>query len=281
MHIGARRRASSFGLPVAVAALLVAPCLTGRSEAEDLDPGYRLMYNLQFEEAHRLFADWERLHPDDPLGPASDAAAYLFSEFDRLKILQAEFFTDDDRFLARRRPAADPMLKQRFESALERTRVRAERVLARAPRDRNALFASLLRHGLRSDYLGLIEKRYMASFTEMKRGRKYAEQLLAIDPTYYDAYVAIGVENYLLSQRSAPVRWLLRLGGGQVDKAQGLAKLRLTSEKGRYLMPFARLLLAVAALRDKDRKQARNLLAGLAAEFPRNRLYAEELGRLN
>ena len=49
-----------------------------------LDEGYRHMYNLRFGDAHRVFQQWEAAHPDDPMGPVSDAAAYLFSEFDRL-----------------------------------------------------------------------------------------------------------------------------------------------------------------------------------------------------
>jgi hypothetical protein len=36
----------------------------------------------------------------------------------------------------------------------------------------------------------------------------------------------------------------------------------------------------VAALRDGDRKHARELLEGLSAEFPRNDLYRQELARL-
>jgi hypothetical protein len=56
--------------------------------------------------------------------------------------------------------------------------------------------------------------------------------------------------------------------------------LRMTAEKGRYLNPYARLLLAVAAIRKKDVPQARNLLSSLAREFPHNRLYAQELAQL-
>jgi len=67
----------------------------GRAEPMLLDQGYRQMYNLQFAEAHQTFHQWQGLHPDDPMGPASDAAAYLFSEFDRLHILQSEFFVHD------------------------------------------------------------------------------------------------------------------------------------------------------------------------------------------
>jgi hypothetical protein len=54
----------------------------------------------------------------------------------------------------------------------------------------------------------------------------------------------------------------------------------LTATKGHYLLPFARLLLAVAALRDKNRLQAKELLQNLALEFPNNQLYRRELSRL-
>jgi hypothetical protein len=115
----------------------------------------------------------------------------------------------------------------------------------------------------------------------MKNSRRIAEQLVAIDPSCYDAYLAVGVENYLLGLNSVPVRWILRLSGAQTDKAEGVKHLRMTAEKGRYLGPFARLLLAVAALRDNDRASARALLAGLSQEFPRNHLYSEELAKIS
>jgi hypothetical protein len=83
-----------------------------------------------------------------------------------------------------------------------------------------------------------------------------------------------------LGSNPAPVRWLLHLTGAQTDKDIGLTKLQLTAEKGHYLAPFARLLLAVAALRDHDRSKARGLLSGLAQEFPQNPLYRRELDRI-
>jgi hypothetical protein len=76
------------------------------------------------------------------------------------------------------------------------------------------------------------------------------------------------------------VRWFLRLGGAQTAKQEGLDRLRLTAEKGHYLAPYARLLLAVAAVRDHDRGAAKSLLAGLAEEFPHNPLYLKELARI-
>lgn len=238
------------------------------------------MYNLQFGNAHRALQDYERLHPDDPMGPVSDAAAYLFAEFDRLHILQAEFFTEDDSFRHAAKLTPDPAVKRQFEAAINKAQQLSARALAKSPNDRNAQFADILRLGLHSDYLALVEKSYLAALSEMKQGRTLAESLLAADPSYYDAYLAIGAENYILSQKPAPVRWLLHMTGSATDKTQGIEKLRLTAEKGHYLLPYARLLLAVAALRDKDTSQAERILQGLAREFPSNQLYTQQLARL-
>jgi len=259
----------------------VPPCRAGAVlPGASLDLGFHQMYNLQFEEAHSTFREWERLHPDDPLGHTSDAAAYLFSELDRLGVLQWELFLDDAKFKQSKKLAPNPATKQAFDAALARSDEVASGVLAHSPNDRNALLAKVLNQGLRSDYLALIEKKYLASLAYMKSARVLAQRLLAIDPSCYDAYLAIGVENYILSLKPAPVRWVLRIYGAQTDKDQGIEKLQLTAEKGHYLRPFARLLLAVAALRDRNRNQARDLLAVLARQFPDNTLYRRELERL-
>jgi len=261
----------------AVTLLFVTSLLHAGTPIED---GYRAMYNLQFDRAHRLFAQWEQSHPNDPLAPASNAAAYLFSELDRLHILQAEFFTHDENFRKRVRLSPDPAVKQKFEAALAKSQQLSEQALQRAPDDKDALFAVILRLGLQADYLALIEKRNMAALKVMKTGRALAEKLISEDPRYCDAYLAVGVENYMLSQKAAPVRWALRLGGAETEKDRGLRDLRMTATKGHYLLPYARLLLAVAALRDHDRNRAKDILVGLVKEFPNNRLYAEELARL-
>jgi hypothetical protein len=234
------------------------------------------MYNLQFDEAHRTFHQWENAHPADPLGPVSDAAAYLFSEFDRLHILQSEFFAEDENFLRMHKLTPDPGVKSGFESDLNITNQLA------GPDSANpdVGFAQVLQHGLHSDYLALIEKRYVAALGETKQARAAAEKLLMERPDYYDANLAVGLENYMLSLKPAPVRFFLRVTGSETDKQAGIERLRLTAEKGHYLAPFAKLLLAVAALRDKNRDAAREQLSWLAAHYPENRLFRAELAKV-
>ena len=73
--------------------------------------------------------------------------------------------------------------------------------------------------------------------------------------------------------KPAPVRWMLSLGGIDPDKEQGIRELQQTAAHGDLLKPFAKLLLAVAALRDKNNAQGCGLLHELAVAYPRNPLY--------
>ncbi len=254
-----------------------------RSDAADtlLDQGYKDMYNLEFTDAHRCFQAWERSHSEDPMGPVSDAAAYLYGEFHRLRVLQSELFVNDRTFFHRRTETPDPAVKREFEGALERSRELAAPILQRSPGNESALLATVLRLGLQADYTALIEKRYWASLDDVKQARGEAEQLLSKHPDCYDAYLAIGFENYIFSIKPAPLRWLLRMDGAQTDRQAGLAQLRLTAAKGRYLEPFAELLLAVAALRDKNEREAKRLLSDLMRRFPENQLYREEFNKVS
>ena len=264
----------------ALAQGVLSPISANLGPTAPLDRGYRQMYNLQFTDAHATFQAYAKEHPEDPFGSTSDGAAYLFDEFNRLGVLQTELFTDDDKFKGRETPLPDPKVREEFDGAIARSQRQADAILQHSPNDRNALFVTVLNLGLESDYLAMVEKRDLAALAYTKRAGLAAEKLLAIDPACYDAYLAVGVENYMLGLNPAPVRWLLRLYGAETDKESGIQKLQLTAAKGHYLLPFARLLLAVAALRDKDRNQARELLQNLAQEFPNNQLYRRELLRL-
>jgi len=238
------------------------------------------MYNLDFTGAHNTFHRYQQANPADPMGYVADSAAYLFSEFERLHVLESDLFIDDSHFDSRQKLTPDAALKTQFDQHLAEAEKLADQALAKNARDTNALFAKVMANGLRSDYAALIEKRNLVSLGYIKTSRALAQQLLAIDPTRYDAYLSLGAENYLLGVKPAPVRWVLTMTGAKTDKQEGIEQLRIVAEKGRYLAPFARLLLAVAALRDKDTHTAKTLLAGLATEFPDNKLYSQELSRI-
>jgi hypothetical protein len=246
-----------------------------------LDDGFHRLYNLDFPGAQKTFEAWEKENPENPMGPASEAAGVLFSEFNRLGVLEAQFYADDSVFANRKKYDADPAQKAKFDEALTRAENLANAQLKKDPKDRDALLAMTLAAGLRSDFSALIEKKNLPSLHYTKEATAWANQLLATDPTCYDAHLAGGVSRYIIGSMAAPVRWLLRMGGVPGDKQGGIEELQLTAARGRLLAPFARILLAIAYVRDKDTSRARQILADLQREYPDNTLFGRELARLD
>jgi hypothetical protein len=273
-------------LPALILGLTLASLITSASAAAppaneaDIYTGWLYMYDLKFEEAHRTFATWREAHPTDPLGPASEAAGYLFSELARLGALESELFVEDVRFENRKKLTPDPEIKNRLTQSLTKADQLADVLLQKSDSDADALFVKSLVCGLRANYAALVEKRNLAALSYTKEGRPFNDKLLAIKPDAYDAYLGLGLENYLLSLKPVAMRVILRWTGSQIDREKGLEQLRLTSEHGHYFEPFAKLLLAVAALRDNNPAGARQILAGLHERFPHNPLFERELNRL-
>ena len=102
--------------------MLLTPALAADIAANpvSLEQGFRLLYNLDFDQAHQVFLSWEHEHPQDPLGPTAEAAGLLFSEFQRLGVLESQFYTNDKSFLNRDEMEPDPGVRDRFNAALDR-----------------------------------------------------------------------------------------------------------------------------------------------------------------
>jgi len=276
--------AATSKLAFGVAVLLLSiPALAGdlALKMPTLDRGFQDMYNLDFAGAHTQFTQWEQTHPEDPMGPTAEAAGFLFSEFHRLGVLESQFFELDKRFEKRPKLNPDAAVRQQFEAALERASALAHARLAKNPKDEDALFSLTLLNGLQADYAALIDKRNLASLHYTKEATAWGQQTLAVDPNNYDAHIASGIAKYLVGSLSAPLRWLVRLGGVPGDKQEGVKELKLVADRGHYLAPFADILLAIAYVREHDKQHAREILSSLRGQFPANPLFAQEMAKLD
>src|SRR5258708_23644780 len=130
------RRACKIRLGIAAWFVLALPSFASdlSFSLPPLDRGFQMLYNLDFDRAHGIFASWEQSHPDDPLGPTADAAGLLFSEFQRLGVLESQFF---ERFENRPKPSADPAVRAPFDAAIQSGELIAPSRLAKNPKDRD------------------------------------------------------------------------------------------------------------------------------------------------
>ncbi len=252
----------------------------GVSYAPGLDAGFHLLYQLKPAEARTQFGEWQQAHPGDPLGSASEAASYLFEECYRQGVLTSEFFLDDKRLLGEVPVEPDPAGRAAFFAAARRAHDLSRLRLTTNADDANALFALTLALGMQADYAALIEKQQLDGLRMIRNAGDHANHLLRVAPDAVDAYLVLGAANYVIGSQAPHKRLFLRSAGIRGDKREGIQQLEIVAARGRYLRPFAKILLALAALREKQTALARAQLTELVAEFPQNPLFVGELAKL-
>lgn len=249
------------------------------SNVPEITSGFRLLYIQQFSEGRAQFTAWAAEHPDDPFGQVAIAASYLFEEFYHQGVLTSDFFLNDKTFLNGIEGKPDLERMQGFDTAIENTRKLAARRLEKNPDDPEALYALTLAAGMDSDADMILRKRRMEALKRLKEANAHAKTLLAKRPEAADVYIALGSANYIIGSLSVGFRAMLWFGGIHGDKKLGMEQVGKTVEGGLYLKPFAKIMLALAARREKQNKLAQKLLHELAEEFPESPLYPLEYAK--
>src|SRR5438270_1296911 len=237
------------------------------------------MYEQRFSEAQTIFSAWASQHPDEPFGQVALAASYLFEEFDRHHVLSSEFFLNDKRFLKGIEGQPDPGRIKHFQEAIAETRRLANARLKKNRHDSDALLSLTMAAGMQSDVASILEKKDIEALKRLKEANEYAKQLLAVRPDANDAYVALGAANYLIGSLTTGERMLLWFCGIHGDKKLGMQQLQNTIRDGRYLQPFAKILLALSAEREKQYDVAQKYFHELTEEFPGNPSFAAEYAK--
>jgi hypothetical protein len=246
----------------------------------ELDAGFHLLNELKLGEARNQFEAWQKSHSEDPLGSASEAASYLFEECYGQGVLTSEFFLDNKRFLGKIPLKPDPELRAAFFGADKQAQELAQLRLKTTPDDANTLFAMALTVGMQADYASLIDKHQLDSLRMIRESDKYAKKLLVAAPDSADAYLGLGTANYIIGSLPGLKKFFLGFAGIHGDKKAGIHQLEIATDHGHHLPPFAKILLAMAALREKKPEMTRIQLNELVAEFPENPLLASELAKL-
>ena len=245
----------------------------------ELSAGFDLLYQQKFAEARKAFASWESRNPEEPFGEVAVAASYLFEELYLQGVLTSNFFLDQKKFLHGIDGKPDSERMRHFREALAQARQLARDRQKTTPNDGEALFALTLAAGMESDALSILEKKHLEGLKRMKEANKYAKELLAQHPDATDAYIAPGIANYIIGSQSGGTRFALWFGGIHGDKKLGMEQVARTAENGRYLGPFAKIILGLAARREKQDALAQRLFRELSEQYPDNELFASEYAK--
>ena len=267
-------------LPARVLALALLGSRWAAAPVDYRQSGHNHFFNLEYDEAIKDYTRLIEQDRDDPIAYNHLASAYLYKELYRLGMLESSALRGDNEFLRQKRASPDSQVKARFEQALEQGRQVAESLLARNRRNELALYALGTNYALRGNYEFIVDKAWFAALRHGSKGREFCEQVRKINPEFVDAYLVLGVYEYVVGNLPLPVKILAAIGGFHGSKEKGAAYVARVAREGNVARNDARVLLVILYRRERRPLEAARVLEGLIADFPRNYILGLELGAM-
>lgn len=241
--------------------------------------GFEALYSLDYEAARRQFQRIIEARPDHPMGYLYLATTLWVEKLNQSRRLQTGFYLNPS-FYAATGERIDPERDRHFRRYIEQAMAKADALLAKRPDDVEAKYFRGAASAILGAYEASVARRFFAALRAGSRAVKDHREILARDPGFADAYLTVGIYDYIVGSLPLAVRLLAALGGFRGDRQRGLAELEHAAASGKYVADDARVLLVALYYRERRYSDALAVLETLASRYPRNYLLRSERATL-
>jgi tetratricopeptide (TPR) repeat protein len=255
------RRAAAALAVAALAAIMPRPAAAGPhlspAAETQLDEGVKRLYALDYVQSRAAFRKLIELEPDNPFGYLFEAGGIWWESSQEYGL-----FTDT------------PTLQGLFEKDIDEAQRKADAYIGSDDPQRRAdgYFVSGMALGTLGQWR-LMKHHWMNAYFEGKKAIKNLKKCVSLDPTYYDAYLGLGVFDYQAAHLSGIAKLGILLGMHGNEK-RGLQEIQLAIEKARYAnRQAAELLLCIYMTDLHDFGRALPVIEKLRADFPDSPYY--------
>ena len=260
--------------------LALPPRVLAAAEDPLADPGFQHFYNLEYDDAKRVFASRVAANPSDPAALTAVAQTVLYEEMFRNRALDSDLIGSSNPFVNRPHLKVTPEHQREFQSAINRAIEICQKRIDSNPRDKSAVYTLGVAHGLRANWSFLVTKEYISALRDATQARKLHNQASELDPNFLDARFVQAAHDYVVGSLPIGFRLLGFLGGFRGDREGGIRTLKEVAENGHANRVDAAVLLSAILRREKRPAEAVPLLASVSTQFPRNYLFRFELARM-
>ena len=275
-------------LCVFVLAVVLVPGVTNSQTttalAEPSDPvaiGIDHLRNLEYEQAIQQLQSWLETHPEDLRAHNYLGISILYQEMFHRGVLESRVYGHGGEVFKASKVAVTPEFQQQLLAVLTKAQSIADLRVKSDPRDKEALYWGGVTHGTHATYHFALRKEYMPAMHEATDALKLHRNLLELDPDYVDAYLVVGMNNYVVGSLPWYIKVIASLTGRHGDRAEGIKQVKRVTEEGNYAREDARLMLAVLYEREKMYRQALEVYEEMASAHPRNYLLPWEVAALH
>ncbi len=237
-------------------------------------------YNLEYDLAEKEFSGHLKEHPEDLRAMNYLAAAILQRELLRREMLEAQVYGKGGEAFEDGKPVLSPALRRELFGVLDKAEQVAGERLGRNARDVEALYWSGVAHVTRALINLTLLRSRLDALSEAKKARKLHAEILSIDPSFVDAYLVLGMYDYIVGSLPWYMKVVASLVGYSGSRKRGIAEVERVSREGNWSREDARSYLGILYYREERYPEALAVLRSLAQSYPRNYVVDQEIARV-
>ena len=266
-------------LLICLSFLMAVPGLSGQSLRESrfverARQGFTDIFNMDYDRAQQVFAALAREYPNHPAPPLYEASILWLEEMLRRQDLSMNRFIAPGYFSGKTGHVMLPKDRAAFLDYLQKSQELSKAILDTNRNDPDARYFLATAQGLRASFAITIDHSLRDAFRNGNRAFASLKKLVEERPDYYDAYLAVGIYEYIVGSIPWYLKWMAYFVGARGTREAGMEHVGLAAERGQYVRNESRLVLMVLDVRQRRFPQALEHARSLSARFPRSFLLA-------
>ena len=251
---------------------LVAQNLREAEFVTEAQEAFQQLYNLDHAGAKQTFLALKSRYPTHPAPALYVATTIWLHELFVRQELDLSLFIAPGYFDETTPKVMDPEDRRAFHEGVEESQQLAEEILKVDPGHQDARYFLGLSYGVLGSFAVTVDHKTNQAFGYGKKAYQYHRDLVNEDADYYDAYMSVGVYEYIVDNLPWYIKWLAVLIGYRGSEERVFEYLNLAAEKGLYVSDDARVMLMVLLVREKEYQEALAQASFLHQTYPGNYL---------
>ena len=242
--------------------------------------GNEALYNMDYATARAKFEEIKKRAPHHPAGDLYVATVIWLEHLNKSRRLQTSLYKDESSFYAgadkanedNEGDAVDPAVDRAFRDRMALARTKALALVTRNKNDADAQYFLGAFYGVMAGYEASTARKFYSAMRNGSRSVDAHEKTVKLDPSYNDAYLSLGMYDYIVGSLPFMYKALAAVVGARGNKQRGITRLKGVIEKETATADDARVMLLAIYQNEKRYEDALALLDQLRAKYPRSYL---------
>ena len=238
--------------------------------------GTEAVYNLDYATARAKFEEIRRLLPSHPVGDLNLATLLWLEYLNKNRRLQTGLYKKDSSFYAGAEKAreesegdtVDPVFDRAFRDRMAQAKTKALALANRNRNDADAIYFLGAYYGVMAGYEASTARKFFAAMRNGSRSVDAHEKVVKLRPDYYDAYLSIGLYDYIVGSLPFAYKALAAVAGVRGNKQRGIERLVKLIESNSASSDDARVLLMAVYQNEGRFEDALAILKSLNSKYP-------------